>query len=353
MSSRIDQLNIIRDDLNENRPVNSVTIRAFLTWFDVQRRTTRNKQYIDDELSKAGIKTTPDYKNIWVDSVIGFDLATATAGEGADTAGASADTSESSDAEGPEEAPINATDPSHTIGEIDSANITPVRVSPNAGLLEAITLMLTRNFSQLPVMQNDRDVRGVISWESIGARMAAGTKDGTVQDYMDEPHELPLNASLFRAINTIVEHNYVLIRSSDKKICGIVTASDIALRFESISTPFLLIAEIEKHLRNIIDSKLQIADIRNSCAPEYLPASFTSAAELTFGNYVAIFQNAANWSKIGLNLDRAAFCAELGEVNTIRNDVMHFDPDPLSAQELTKLRNISRMLNMLRSIGAF
>jgi len=42
-----------------------------------------------------------------------------------------------------------------------------------------------------------------------------------------------------------VTHEYVLIRAADRRICGIVTTSDLGLQFLQLGEPFLLLGEIE------------------------------------------------------------------------------------------------------------
>lgn len=349
--SKIVELDDVVDTLKQGKTATPVTIRTFLGWFDAKRRTASNVAYIDDKLATVGIRTVPHYTNIWVDTPITFELISTHPIEikdGGDIPSTSTEGAISS-----QEIDALAPDPTFRIGHIASANKPPVYIKPNASLLEATTLMLSRNFSQLPVMTSDREVKGVISWESIGARSAMGLSGGDVQAYMDDHREISSAASLFSAIRTIVEYNYVLVRSPTRKISGIVTSSDVALQFEEISTPFLLMAEIENSIRSLIAAKLSLTDIRKACQEEYLPKNFTQVSELSFGNYVRILENSENWHKIGLQLDRPTFCAELIEVNDIRNDVMHFDPDPLSDDSLAKLRNMAKLLDLLRHLGAF
>ncbi|MCJ2039514.1 CBS domain-containing protein [Methylobacterium sp. J-059] len=352
--SDIEELNSVYADLTEGRTAKPVTIRNFLWWFGAQRRTENNVRYINDQLAMVGIRTIPDYQGVWVETPITFELIADHQEDESELEIVEVVPSPGIPAEEQvlaSDAP--AVDPSYTIGEISSANNVPVKVAPNATLSEATTLMLSRNFSQLPVMTNERDVKGVISWESIGLRTSMNMSGPDVQSYMESPQEIPASASLFAAINTIVEHNYVLIRAPDRRITGIVTATDIALQFEEISTPFLLIAEIEKNIRIIIDKKLTVADIRGACAVEHLPESFETAADLTFGNYVRIFENTACFTKLCLGLNKETFTADLTEINAVRNDVMHFNPDPLTSQDLKSLRNMASLLNKLRRIGVF
>lgn len=88
--------------------------------------------------------------------------------------------------------------------------------------------MLCNEYSQLPVMQNERSVKGVISWESIGARLALGTGGKTVRDFMEPHADIGANASLLGAIDTIAARQYVLVRDLTDRISGIVTTSDLS-----------------------------------------------------------------------------------------------------------------------------
>ena len=49
-------------------------------------------------------------------------------------------------------------DPTYWIGKLEAANHALVSVKPDAQLSEAITMMLSHDYSQLPVMTNERDV---------------------------------------------------------------------------------------------------------------------------------------------------------------------------------------------------
>ena len=67
-------------------------------------------------------------------------------------------------------------------------------------------------------------------------------------------------------------------------------------------------------------------------------------ADLTLGGYHKILSNRENWEKLKLNIDRAGFSEQLDAVRKIRNDVMHFDPDGLSAEDTRTLQNFARFL---------
>ena len=348
--SEVVELDQVVAILKEGNTVPPISIRSFLSWFDVQRRTRLNVEFIDAKLEKARVRTVPSYLDTWVDNPITFEFAKPEKSGGAKV-GPKSESTSSHNEEQLEHG--SADDPSFKIGKIITPDSIPVSVKPNASLQEATTIMLARNFSQVPVMTSEREVKGVVSWASIGARAAANITGPDVQSYMDEHREISASATLFDAIRVIREADYVLVKASDRRIIGIVTATDIAEQFEVISTPFLLLAEIENHLRSLIAKKLTKTDIRRACSPEHLPKNLSATAELTFGNLVKILEHDENWKKLNLQLDRSTFCSELSAINRIRNDVMHFDPDPLTDQNIATLRNVSRLFDGLRSMGAF
>lgn len=352
MNSEISELHIIYNDLRSGKTATPVTIRKFLSWFGVQRRTRYNVEYINQEMSKCDIQTVPSYLNIWVETPITFELISEK-GKRDETyidQVSDADPASGVQSETAQESIMSA-DPAFRVGKLKAATRVPTHVKPNDPIGRAMTIMMTRNFSQLPVMTTDREVKGVISWSSIGERYATGATGSEAQHFMDDHQEISISTSLFIATRLISEHNYVLVRDQTNKISGIVTANDIASEFEETSTPFLLLSEIENHLRGLLNNKVTVDEVRNTCSAEHLPRDFVKISDLTFGNYVYILDHIDNWSKIGLRLDKTAFVSEIREVNEIRNNVMHFDSDSIQEGDLTKLRDVSRLLDTLRRIS--
>src|SRR3546814_2085209 len=63
---------------------------------------------------------------------------------------------------------------------------------------------------------------------------------------------------------------FVLVRAHDKTISGIVTAADLSLQFRTLTEPFLLLSEIETHVRNIVGKKFtakELGDVRDPNTP--------------------------------------------------------------------------------------
>ncbi len=169
---------------------------------------------------------------------------------------------------------------------------------------------------------------------------------------MDPHHEINADASLFQAIPLIVQYQYVLIRGSDNKIAGIVTASDLSLQFQQLAEPFLLLSEIESDIRRILDGKFDAKELSAVSDSTNTQRALNSVADLTFGDYVRLLESPDGWKKVNLPLDRKTFVDQLDTVREIRNDVMHFDPDGVTPGDLERLRDFARFLQRLRGIGA-
>lgn len=147
-------------------------------------------------------------------------------------------------------------DPTFHIGSLDAANQGVITVNPNDPVALAVTRMLEYDFSQLPVMQNVRDPRGMVTWKSIGSKLAFGRRCDRVSEWCESASIVGADCTLFDAIPEIVEYGYVLVQQKDRTISGIVSASDRGLQFQTLTQPFLLLREIELHVRELIGDKL-------------------------------------------------------------------------------------------------
>jgi len=66
--------------------------------------------------------------------------------------------------------------------------------------------------------------------------------------------------------------------------------------------------------------------------------------DLSMGDYQRVFENPAKWKQLAWPLDRRAFVRRLDELREIRNDIMHFNPDPLQEGTVEKVRYMLRLL---------
>ena len=219
--------------------------------------------------------------------------------------------------------------------------------------MTAITLMMAHRYSQLPVMTTPDKVKGMISWESIGKRLALGLPCESVGDCMEEKYpEIQSDTSLLSAIQRIEEDEYVLVRNPQNEISGIVTSSDLSRQFHRLGEPFLLIGEIENYVRTIIQPKFELDELAEAKDPRDTEREVQHVSDLSFGEYIRLIENKNRWKKLGLNIDRQWFVKELGRIREIRNDVMHFDPDGIPEEDVEALRTFARLLQELAELKA-
>ena len=339
------ELRSIAEDLKAGRTVEPVTVRTFLWWFQAQRRGPVIVRNIRNELEEAGIVTVPDFESRWVDAPINFELAQTAQ---SDTAPDPEPSEEESFEEGGGWVTRDAT---YRISKLAAANQEVIRISPDATLAEAVTLLLARDFSQIPVMSSEREVKGTISWKSIGTRLALGRQIGPVREFMEPSHEVRAEISIFDAIPMISRYDYVLVRGEQNKITGIVTASDLSRQFQTLSEPFLLLSEIENLVRNMIGEKFSVPELASALDPGGAQREVASVDDLTFGEYIRLLQQPERWARLGLAIDRVLFCKDLDVVREIRNDVTHFDPDGITSEEVERLRDFKSLLETLENIG--
>jgi CBS domain-containing protein len=326
MSEYDEKLSSIAAQLTNGVTPPSERVHVFLGWFGAERRGWRVVNGIRSALSKYNLVTEPDFETAYYYGRITFQDAHSS------------------------EAPT-AIDPTTRLAELEAANRAPVTVPPDAPLEKAISEMLARDFSQLPVMCGSRDPKGLISWKSIGSRLAMG-RDGTlVKDFMGPTRILNYDSSLFEAIAAVAQDDCVIVQAKDKTICGIITATDVNEQFLLLAEPFLLIGEIERGVRALLHGRYSATELAAVRQAED-GREIAGVADLTLGECIRLLQEPESWSKLGLHIDRAQFCEGLDSVRETRNDVMHFSPEGIEPVELAGLRDFAAYLRRLRGILA-
>ncbi len=210
--------------------------------------------------------------------------------------------------------------------------------------------MMENDLSQIPVMVNERDVKGIVTWQSIGSRLALGAIGFTAKDVMEKVQIVSSYESIFEIIDQVVRYDYVLVRGEDNRITGIITASDLSVQFRQLSEAFLILSEIENMMRILVEAKCSVEDLNSCKDPNDDDRAINSAADLNFGEYARLLENKERWNKFSISIDRKSFCESLNKVRIIRNDVMHFDPDGIPAKDLKKLQDFSKFLKKISSI---
>lgn len=64
---------------------------------------------------------------------------------------------------------------------------------------------------------------------------------------------------------------------------------------------------------------------------------------------IRAIEGKANWERLGWTAEHTVFLEAMGDVRRIRNETMHFSPDPVSETDLENLRAFLRWLTHLMS----
>ena len=301
-----------------------ITGRELLSRFGYARRGRWVVAEIRSALEERQLRTTPDFEFEWVDNQISIVL--------------------DLEAEGAmEQTPV---DPTVCVGILPAAHNPPVSVKRDDPLAKATTIMQMHDYSQLPVMPTERDVKGVVTWSSIGAAHAQGKNPSKVRECMVQAEVIDIQKPLADAVDVIHKQDFVLIRDKERKVTGIVTAVDLAHEFKQLTYPFLLIGEIEHHLRNLIRSKYSVEELARASGGD---KKIRGPDDLTFGGYCRLLQPKSGWKKLGVDVDRSVFIARLESLRQIRNDIMHFSPEPYDDSDIRQLECMVRFCRILTS----
>lgn len=230
-----------------------------------------------------------------------------------------------------------------TIGNLPSALGGVESVPPTATFEHAITLMLLNDYSQLAVMEGQRNLRGAVTWKSI-AQARNVSSCARFSDAITEAAEVRYDKDLRDVLPILEVSEFVFVRNAKNVISGIVTTADVVHVYGELAAPFFFIGELDQMLRQVICNNFTIEQIISLGGPESV-RKIESFDDLSMGDYQRILGNQDLWNRLGWPLERDVFVRRLNELREIRNDVMHFNPDPLPLDAVTKLRNAIRVLH--------
>ena len=160
--------------------------------------------------------------------------------------------------------------------------------------------------------------------------------------------DVSIEDEFVNAIKTIIDKEFVLVYKNDKTISGIVTIADISSQFISVTEPFILLEQIENHIRQILNNKFLIADIKEFCKIDDFDRDIEFIDDLNFGDYIRIIGKPDNWEKLNLSIERSHFIKQLDKVRQIRNDIMHFDPEGITREQREDLTKMAKFLMELK-----
>lgn len=326
------------NDLVESAP-RTMTIRELLGYWGFRRRTTRIVEEVTDDLAELGLLAVPSIAEGWINALVEIVPTPGRTDETSETAGSLR--AEVNAAEASAEAVMSGS-VSYSVSTMDTARCEVMTVLAEDPLSVTVTKMALQDFSQVAVVDPQRRLLGAVTWESIALAWMSGTPS-LVRDAMRSAPSAAPEDELLRQSEVIYQHGFVFVRDSGGVVQGIITSADLSRRFGDDHRPIVLLDEIERRLGHRIMSR---------CTIEELKAAGVAIKNhgATFGNYVTALSKPALWSKLEWGgLGQAEFGERMDHVRQIRNQLMHFSPDPITGEEVDLLEKTARVLRLVTS----
>jgi predicted transcriptional regulator len=224
------------------------------------------------------------------------------------------------------------------------------RIEWNRSVGDAVRVMIERDYSQLPVVDEVGDYLGVISEQSIVRRLfhTTGYKallDLTVDHCLMPAETLSPSDDLFKALDLLKRSSAVIV-IEDRKPSGILTHADTTDFFRDFSEGLMIVRAIEIKLKQYIESYFPDEESqRNAIQAAVKPQSerrerpVSSVDSLTLGEIIGVISCKENWSKFEVPLQpKPLFLGLIEPVREARNHLAHFRNEEVQAVELDALR---------------
>lgn len=319
----------IVNEIKKTGKPKKMTIRNFLWLFDYsQKRTSGNVWRINEYLGQENLITQPNYQHGSIHDEI--------------------ELMEKEKAQIKKGSSSKDFDPVSRVSILQAVNKTPISVKKEDTIQKAYHLMWENNFSQLPVMNNEYNVLGVITWQTIAKGFITKKGSDLVKDFMSNEYSVLENDTpMFEAIKEVIKKGVVFVQDLEKKIKGPITTSDLNEEFLEQIEPFILLEQIENNIRLILHNKITLEDLQKSLTITD-GRKIESISDLTFGEYKIIIENEKFWNALNLPFDRKVFVDCLEKIRLIRNSIMHFHLDRNTDKDIEELNTLRKVSNFLQ-----
>jgi CBS-domain-containing membrane protein len=297
--SAMNELQDIANRLSKGESIKPMTVRMFLGLFGQERRGYKVVDRIRKTLKRHKLSTQPDFENENIDTLIHIVPQ-------ADTS-----TPELPDSGGQDEKDAGTIAPVESEGRADTppreavvtirqgipaAGQAPATVRPNEPVMKAVSRLMSEKLSLLVVQRGDHSrAEGIFNYASFTHAHMAGKTPKVVGDCISHEFiEVNEEKSLVDAVRDIMQHGTVGVRSSHNQLCGVVTARDVAPVFVDLAEPFLLLGQIENHLRGLLErAKLTKDDYKVLVVETDAPRKERTEGpdNLTLGELIAAFDS--------------------------------------------------------------
>ena len=131
----------------------------------------------------------------------------------------------------------------------------PVSVKKSERVSKALSTMLENDYSQLPVLDDQDHILGMVTYKNILRALKyyqADLNELVVANAIESADKFDLEDDIFDILPSLQDNNAVLITGLDERLIGIVTNYDTTEYFRKRSEDLMVIEEIELTIRDLI-----------------------------------------------------------------------------------------------------
>jgi CBS domain-containing protein len=217
---------------------------------------------------------------------------------------------------------------------------------------DALVKMVENDFSQLPIVDGQGRLSGIISEQTIARTHFhigehVDVLDLDVQHCSEQPVTLTLESDLFEALDRL-QAVYAIVIVEGSRPVGILTYYDTTHFFRELSAGLILVEDIEVTLRQFIEDAFPEEDALNQAMEISLgylqkeeDAQEIDFSRLNFGDYLMIISRSDNWPEFEDYLGpKILFTHYMNQVRELRNQLAHFRgrPDALQYDILKRVQ---------------
>ncbi|MEH0841887.1 CBS domain-containing protein [Micromonospora sp. CPCC 205711] len=225
-----------------------------------------------------------------------------------------------------------------------------VTVMAGTPVREALGLMRSRRFDQLPVMTTDGRVVGAFTYRSFSAnlrniRPQDDPLGATVDDLVEDLNFVRPADELSATLTFIERDNAVLVGDEDR-LLAIVTTADVSRFLWRRTRPYVLLESIELAVRDLMHTSCSAEELRSAVAAALKleeGGQDVGLEDLTLSELLTVLLNGNSFGRffrLRFGNNRQLVSTTLAPVREIRNKVFHFRGD-LSEQEIQCLHDVS------------
>jgi predicted transcriptional regulator len=228
----------------------------------------------------------------------------------------------------------------HTVNHVIPDDQVLTTIPPNMLVTEALEIMRKNHYSQLPVLSGERII-GVFSYRSYAEEITSiyDTKDKPdikqlqVHNFLENLPTIQIFEDIEKVFSPINEYDYLLVGKADK-LLGLITAADLLRYFYKYAAVYMMLSEIERTIRKIIQEcadeqkiiEYAVLTLNNIYPADRIPKSIY---EMTMNDYAQVIGDSRCYQTFEIifgpgDWQRKRTRSNLVEISRFRNDAFHF-----------------------------